>query len=165
MAMKNNLQKTYFAGGCFWGVEHFFQKEEGVVSTRVGYMGGDVPFPTYEQVCRGNTGHTETLEVVFDAEKVDFETLAKLFFEIHDSTQRNRQGLDIGEQYRSVIFYDNEEQKKIAEKLVLTLREKNIDAVTEISSVKAFYPAEDYHQKYYLKSGKEPYCHARRKIF
>jgi peptide methionine sulfoxide reductase msrA/msrB len=163
--MKNNLQKAYFAGGCFWGVEYCFRNLEGVVSTRVGYMGGRTENPTYEEVCSGRTGHVEALEVVFDGDKVSFEALAKLFFEIHDPTQKNRQGPDIGEQYRSAIFYADEEQKRVADKLMGILKEKSIDTVTEIIPAKAFYPAEDYHQKYYDKTGEEPYCHVRRRIF
>lgn len=163
--MKDKIQKAYFAGGCFWGVEDSFQNLKGVVSTRVGYMGGKTESPTYEKVCRGDTGHAETLEIVFDANELDFETLAKTFFEIHDSTQKNRQGPDIGDQYRSAIFYVSEKQKKIADKLVDILKEKGIDAVTEISPVKNFYVAEDYHQKYYLKSGNNSACQVRKRIF
>lgn len=163
--MKNNLQKAYFAAGCFWGVEYCFQEAKGVVSTRVGYMGGEAAMPTYEEVCGGKTGHAETLEVIFDAEKTSFEDLARLFFEIHDPTQKDRQGPDLGRQYRSVIFYTNEEQKNISLKLIRMLRDKEIDAVTEIVPATVFYPAEEYHQRYYNQTGQEPYCHARRRIF
>lgn len=162
---KDPFYKAYFAGGCFWGVEYFFQDLDGVISTRVGYMGGKKIEPSYEEVCMGNTGHTEAVEIVFDPRKTDFRQLAELFFEIHDPTQENRQGPDIGTQYRSAIFYVDEKQKKIALELIGTLREKGIEAVTEIMPAGTFYPAEEYHQKYYKKSGKYPYCHARRKIF
>jgi len=163
--MKNKVQKAYFSGGCFWGVENFFQNLRGFVSTRVGYMGGKTDNPTYEKVCRGDTGHAETLEIVFDANEIDFETLAKIFFEIHDATQKNRQGPDSGNQYRSAIFYVDEEQKGIADKLVGILKEKGIEAMTEISPAKNFYAAEEHHQKYYLKSGNSSACQVRKKIF
>ncbi|MFA7169354.1 MAG: peptide-methionine (S)-S-oxide reductase MsrA [Candidatus Paceibacterota bacterium] len=163
--MENNIQKAYFAGGCFWGVEYYFQNLEGVIETRVGYMGGKVEYPTYDKICVGNTGHAETVEIVFDAGKVSFETLVKLFFEIHDPTQRNRQGPDIGLQYRSAIFYIGEEQRRIVENIVDMLKEKSINTVTELSPAKTFYVAEDYHQKYYLKTGRKPYCYVRKKIF
>ncbi|MDD3006729.1 MAG: peptide-methionine (S)-S-oxide reductase MsrA [Candidatus Pacebacteria bacterium] len=163
--MKDDIQKAYFAGGCFWGIEYHFQDLEGVISTRVGYMGGSTEKPTYDEVCAGRTGHVETLEAVFDADKVSFEKLAKLFFEIHDSTQKNRQGPDIGEQYRSVIFYTDKEQREIAEKLIGILKGKGINAVTELVPAEIFYAAEDYHQKYYAKTGKSPYCHIRKEIF
>lgn len=163
--MKNNFQKAFFSGGCFWGVESCFQNAEGVISTCVGYMGGNTENPTYEEVCGGQTGHAEALEIVYDADRTGFEKLAKLFFEIHDPTQVNRQGPDIGEQYRSAIFYADKEQKKIAEEILDILREKKINAVTQIVPAKKFYPAEEYHQKYYEKIGREPHCHARRKIF
>jgi len=163
--MENKLQKAYFAAGCFWGVEYCFQNLEGVVSTRVGYMGGGIENPTYEDVCTGRTGHAEALEVTFDESRTDFKTLAKAFFEIHDPTQVNRQGPDIGEQYRSAIFYLNDEQRKVSEELMSILKQKGIDAVTTIVPAQEFYPAEGYHQKYYSKSGRTPYCHVRRKIF
>ena len=159
------MENAYFAGGCFWGVEYLFAKEPGVVSTRVGYMGGTTENPTYEDVSHKNTGHAETLEVVFDPSKTTYETLAKIFFEIHDPTEVNRQGPDVGSQYRSAIFYTNEEQKKTAEKLIGILKEKGIEAVTEITKADTFWPAEQYHQKYYEKTGGTPYCHVRRRIF
>jgi len=162
---KETLQKAYFAGGCFWGVEYHFQKAKGVVSTKVGYMGGTKENPTYEEVCEGTTGHIETLEVVFDSSKTSFEELAKLFFEIHDPTQLNRQGPDVGEQYRSVIFYVNAEQKQTAEKLVKILKDKGYKVVTELKQVPTFWEAEKYHQKYYEKKNQQPYCHIYTKRF
>lgn len=158
-------QKAYFAGGCFWGTEYLFQKEEGVISTRVGYMGGHKKNPTYKEVCSGTTGHAETLEVVFDKSKTDFEKLARLFFEIHDPTQINRQGPDIGEQYRSAIFYVNDEQKNIAQKLIKILQEKGYKVATEVTPANTFWQAEDYHQDYYQNNGKQPYCHFYQKRF
>ncbi|MBN2210987.1 MAG: bifunctional methionine sulfoxide reductase B/A protein [Sedimentisphaerales bacterium] len=157
--------RALFAGGCFWGVEYYFQDAPGVLSTTVGYTGGTIENPSYKQVCSGNTGHAETLEVTFDPAKTDFETLAKLFFEIHDFTQLNRQGPDVGEQYRSVIFYIDEQQKQIAQGLIEQLREKGYDVQTVLEPAGQFWPAEDYHQEYYEKNGSTPYCHSRRKIF
>ncbi len=156
-----NKQKAIFAGGCFWGVEYYFQKEKGVLETTVGYIGGDIDNPTYQQVCSKTTGHIEAMEVVFDAHVVSFEELAKLFFEIHDPTQRNRQGPDIGEQYKSAIFYVDEEQKKVSQVLIDILKEKGLDVVTELIPATTFWPAEAYHQQYYEKKGSTPYCHVR----
>ena len=157
--------RAYFAGGCFWGVEHLLQSVEGVSSVRSGYMGGETDNPTYREVCDGRTGHAETVEVVFDPEVVTYEDLAKLFFEIHDPTQMNRQGPDRGSQYRSAVFYADEEQKKIAEKLIDILRTKGLDVVTEVAPAETFWEAEDYHQDYYEKSGGRPYCHTRQSRF
>lgn len=158
-------EKACFAGGCFWGVEYFFQKEKGVISTRVGYMGGHLKNPTYNDVCEGNTGHAETMEIVFDPSQADFETLARLFFEIHDPTQANRQGPDIGNQYRSEIFYANDGQKQIAEKLIKILKDKGYKVVTEVTKADTFWVAENYHQAYYQKNGHQPYCHGYTKRF
>jgi len=158
-------KKAYFAGGCFWGTEYLLQKHPGVIKTRVGYMGGRTSNPTYEQVCRENTGHAETVAVEFDPAKTDFETLARLFFEIHDPTQYNRQGPDIGDQYRSAVFYADEEQKQITEKLIGLLKAKGYKVVTQVSPADTFWEAELYHQDYYLENGKQPYCHAYQKRF
>ncbi len=161
----DKIQKAYFAGGCFWGMEYYFQNEEGVIATRVGYMGGEAKNPSYEEVSGGKTGHAETLEITFDTQKTDFETLAKLFFEIHDPGQKNRQGPDVGKQYRSAIFYTNDKQKKTAESLIKILKEKGHKVKTELKKAGQFYEAEEYHQKYYEKNGGEPYCHVRIKKF
>ena len=163
--MGNSIKKAYFAGGCFWGVEYYFQKLEGVIGTKVGYMGGHTDHPTYEEVCAKDTGHAETMEVTFDDSKTDYETLAKLFFEIHDPTQKDRQGPDVGDQYRSAVFYADSEQKTVAEKLIKALKKNGFDVVTEIAKAGPFWEAEDYHQKYYAKNGHEPYCHMRVKRF
>ncbi len=157
--------RALFASGCFWGTEYHFQKAPGVVSTTVGYTGGHAENPTYKQVCSGKTGHAETTEVIYDPNETDYDALAKLFFETHDFTQLNRQGPDIGTQYRSAIFYLNEEQKQIAKKLVRELEEKGHDVKTEITPANRFWPAEDYHQDYYEHKGQTPYCHVYRKIF
>ena len=156
---------AYFAGGCFWGTEYLFKTFAGVISTRVGYMGGRTPNPTYKDVCDGETGHAETVEVVFDPSKTSFEKLARFFFEIHDPTQRNRQGPDYGPQYRSAIFCADESQKQIAEKLIKMLNEKGYRVVTELARAGKFWEAEAYHQDYYEHTGKQPYCHFYQKRF
>ncbi len=148
-----------FAGGCFWGFEYYMMKIKGVISTTVGYTGGHTENPTYEQVCAGNTGHYEAIEVVFDPSKTTYEDVAKLFFEIHDPTQWNHQGPDRGEQYRSAVFYRNQNQKDITEKLISILKKKGYNVVTEVKPAGKFWKAEDYHQDYYNHKGSEPYCH------
>ena len=152
-------ETAYFAAGCFWGVESLFQAQEGVLSTRVGYMGGHTDNPTYRDVCSGKTGHAETIEVVFDPVKTTFETLARFFFEMHDPTQMNRQGPDIGSQYRSAVFYTGEAQKETAENLIRLLKKASFRVATSLEKANTFWEAEEYHQDYYLKTGKQPYCH------
>ncbi len=159
------MEKAYFAGGCFWGVEYHFEKVKGVRSVRSGYMGGHVENPTYEQVCYTHTGHAETVEIEYDPKQVSYEQLAKLFFEIHDPTQLNRQGPDVGEQYRSAIFYTDEKQKATALKLIEILQQKGYRVVTKVEPAAMFWPAEDYHQDYYQRTGKQPYCHFYTKRF
>ena len=158
-------ETAIFAGGCFWGVEYFMQKEPGVLSTTVGYTGGKTKTPTYEEVCSHSSGHIEAIEIVYDPTKITFEKLTKLFFEIHDPTQVDHQGPDIGEQYRSEIFYSNEEQKEIAEKLIEILEEKGYRVATKVSKASTFWKAENYHQDYYLNKGSLPYCHGYTKRF
>ena len=160
-----NTEKAYFAGGCFWGTEHLFKKLDGVVSTRVGYMGGVKANPTYKEVCAGNTGHAETVEVEFDPSRIDYEKVTRFFFEIHDPTQVNRQEPDVGDQYRSVVFYGDDSQKEIAEKLIGILKSKGLDVATNVVKADTFWEAEDYHQDYYDATGKAPYCHFYRKRF
>lgn len=162
---EESIEKAYFAGGCFWGVEYYFQREKGVISTKVGYMGGHKANPTYKEVCKGNTGHAETVEVSYDSSATNFEKLAKLFFEIHDPTQMNRQGPDIGIQYRSAIFYVSDEQKEIAENLINELKRKGYNVVTELVKATEFWVGESYHQQYYEKNGNHPYCHRYEKRF
>jgi peptide methionine sulfoxide reductase msrA/msrB len=162
---KPGIEKAYFAGGCFWGVDYWLKAAPGVISARSGYMGGNVKNPTYKQVCTGKTGHAETVEVVFDPNKTTYEELAKLFFEIHDPTQRDRQGPDVGYQYRSAVFYADQKQKETAERLIKILKEKGLKVVTSVEPAKEFWPAEDYHQDYYEKNGGQPYCHLRVKRF
>lgn len=158
-------ERAIFAGGCFWGVEYYMQKKEGVLSVVSGYIGGTKENPTYKEVCTGTTGHAEAVEVLFDPSEVSYEELTKLFLEIHDPTQVNRQGPDIGLQYRSEIFYLNEEQKKIAEKLLDILRDKGYKIATKVTKATTFWPAEDYHQDYYEHKGTLPYCHGYTKRF
>ena len=158
-------KRAIFASGCFWGTEYYLQRAPGVISTTVGFTGGHIDHPTYQQVCTGRTGHAEAVEVLYDPSKTSYEKLARLFFETHDFTQLDRQGPDIGKQYRSAIFYLNDEQKRIAEQLVQQLRQMGYDVKTEITRAGTFWPAEDYHQDYYNKTGKTPYCHIYRPIF
>lgn len=149
-----------FAGGCFWGVEDAFRKTPGVCDAVSGYSGGATPNPTYEQVGGGRTGHAETVRVTFDPSRVSYEQLARLFFEIHDPTQLGRQGPDIGSQYRSAVFYLDDEQKAVAEKLAADLRALGYKVVTRIEKAGAFYPAEDYHQRFAERTGRGA-CHLR----
>lgn len=154
-----------FASGCFWGTQFYLQQAKGVLSTTVGFSGGRTANPTYKEVCSGTTGHAEAVQVVYDPAIISYEELAKLFFETHDFTQVNRQGPDIGEQYRSEIFYSDEAQKKTAEKLIAILGAKRFKVATLLTPASKFWKAEDYHQNYYLKNGHQPYCHVYRKIF
>ncbi len=162
---QSSIDTAYFASGCFWGTEFFFRKEKGVLFTTAGYMGGTVENPTYEQVCIGSTGHAETIETIFNTEKISYADLVKLFFETHDFTQINRQGPDVGTQYRSVIFVQNKEQEEIAEHYLRMLEEKGYNVATTIIHDTVFWPAEDYHQDYYEHKGGKPYCHTYKKIF
>jgi len=159
------LERAVFAAGCFWGVEYYLKTAPGVISTTVGYTGGEFNSPTYQQVCTNKTGHAEAVEVVFDPNKTTYEQLAKLFFEIHDFTQLNRQGPDVGTQYRTEVFYADDRQRKVAEDLVIQLKGMGYDVKTQISPLVRFWPAEVYHQDYYEKTGKTPYCHIRRPLF
>jgi peptide methionine sulfoxide reductase msrA/msrB len=154
-----------FAGGCFWGVEYYMEKAKGVTSVVSGYTGGTKDHPTYEEVCSGKTGHYEAVEVAFDPSKTSFEEVTKLFFEIHDPTEWNHQGPDWGEQYRSAVFYRNEEQKEITEKLIRELKANGYKVVTEVRPAKTFWKAEAYHQDYYDHKGSTPYCHGYVKRF
>ncbi len=151
-------ETAYFAGGCFWGVEHLFRQKPGVLGAVSGYMGGTTPNPNYEQVCSGATGHAETVRVIFEPDKVSYEELARLFFAIHDPTQLNRQGWDVGTQYRSAVFPVSEAQKQTVEKLLSLLRDKGWEPVTTLENAGTFYPAEGYHQRY-IENHPSRACH------
>lgn len=156
MENKGKTETAIFAGGCFWGIEHSMQDVRGVIDAESGYIGGTVPNPTYEQVSTGGTGHAEAVKVIFDPSVVTYEQLAKHFFEIHDPTQVNRQGPDIGSQYRSEIFYLSLRQKEIAENLIDTLMKRGYRVATQVTPAGEFHPAEEYHQNYSAKTGKQP---------
>jgi len=158
---KEDLKRGLFAGGCFWGIQHIMKDLPGVVHSTCGYCGGTVDYPSYEQVCSGETGHLETVEVLFDPEKISYRDLTRYFLEIHDPTQKGGQGPDLGDQYRSAIFAVDEEQRKAAEELLDELRDKGLEPVTEIRPEARFWPAEPLHQHYYLRTGSAPYCHRR----
>lgn len=157
--------EAILAAGCFWGVEYYLKKLPGVLKTQVGYTGGKKTYPSYNDVCSGSTGHVEAIRVVYDPKKLSYESLIKYFFEIHDPTQTNGQGPDLGWQYLSVIFYYDEHEKKISENLIQTLKEKGFPVATRLLPVSVFWPAEIYHQDYYTKNKKEPYCHRYEKKF
>jgi peptide methionine sulfoxide reductase msrA/msrB len=160
-----DTEEALLAGGCFWGVDYYLKQVPGVLKVEVGYTGGVVANPTYNQVCSGNTGHYEAIRVIFDAAQTDYSTIVKHFFEIHDPTQRNGQGPDIGHQYQSAIFYYNEIQEEEAKALIHELRSNGYDIATKLLAAAPFWPAEEYHQNYYDKQRKAPYCHKPVKRF
>jgi len=162
---RSNLSRAYFAGGCFWGVEYYLEKLEGVKEVTSGFMGGTVKNPTYYQVVRTDTGHLETVEVIYDPSKVTYETLAKTFFEIHDPTQADGQGPDIGSQYLSAIFVNTKEERQVVNKLKSLLEKKGLKIATKVLGKTPFYKAEENHQDYYDRKGGTPYCHRRVKRF
>lgn len=159
------MKKAYFAAGCFWGVEYYFKKVPGVEQVLSGYMGGHIENPNYEIICSGLSGHFEVVEVSYDETVVGYEYLVKYFFEIHDFSQDNGQGPDIGSQYLSVIFYNNEDEKNISKNVILELERKGYFVATTLKKTEIFYKAEDYHQDYYERHNKVPYCHSYKKIF
>jgi methionine-S-sulfoxide reductase len=162
-APKPKLDKATFGGGCFWCTEAVYAQIKGVKSVTSGYIGGEVPNPTYKDVCTGLTGHAEAVEVEYDPTVVPYEKLLEVFFATHDPTTKNRQGADVGTQYRSGVFYHDDEQKRIAEEVI-----KRLDAsgafpakiVTEVTKATTFYPAEEYHQDYFANNARQPYCQA-----
>ncbi len=156
-----DTEEAIVAGGCFWGVEHFLRQLSGVLLVESGYTGGHLLNPSYEQVCQGNTGHYEAVRVLFDNSRIDYYQVLKRFFEIHDPTQKTGQGPDLGSQYRSAIFYYNEEQKQAAELLTQRLIQKKYAVTTQLLTMQTFWPAEEYHQAYYSKHHKLPYCHSQ----
>ena len=160
MAMANE-QTAIFGGGCFWCIEAVFNRLRGVREAVSGYMGGHVDKPTYRQVCTGDTGHVEVVQVKFDPNEIGFRDLLEVFFEVHDPTTLNRQGNDVGDQYRSVIFYTSAEQESQAEETIAALNEAKAfpePIVTTVEPAAIFYPAEGYHQEYYDNNRMQPYC-------
>lgn len=159
--METNKEIATLAGGCFWCLEAVFVELRGVEKVVSGYMGGDTPNPTYKQVCYGNTGHAEVVQITFDPQVITFKELLEVFFTIHDPTTLNRQGADMGTQYRSAIFYHSEEQRAIAEQVIAEMTAEQIwrdPIVTEVTAAPEFYTAEDYHQDYFANNPYQPYC-------
>lgn len=157
------LQQATLGGGCFWCMEAVFVELRGVEKVVSGYCGGDVPQPSYEAVCSGRTGHAEVVQITFDPAQIAFRDLLDVFFTIHDPTTRNRQGADVGTQYRSAIFYHDEQQRATAEQAIAELNQAGVLAasvVTEVVPLDTFYPAEPYHQQYYAQHPAQPYCQA-----
>ena len=152
------MQQALFGGGCFWCTEAVFLQLKGVHQVISGYAGGDTAHPSYEDICTGQTNHAEVILIDYDEQQIDFKQLLTVFFATHDATTLNRQGNDIGTQYRSVIYYFNEQQKQIAEDFITQLKAEGLDIVTELSPAPTFYPAEDYHQNYYAKNPAQGYC-------
>jgi methionine-S-sulfoxide reductase len=159
--MNTHLEVATFGGGCYWCIEAVFQRLEGVEKVESGFSGGQVKNPTYKEVCTGTTGHAEVIQITFDTTKTSFEEILKVFFTMHDPTTLNRQGNDIGTQYRSAVFYHNDAQKKAAEEIIAALNTSKAypnPIVTEVSKLDVFYKAEDYHQNYYNENSDEGYC-------
>ena len=159
--MSTNLQTATLAGGCFWCLEAVYDEIKGVHSVESGYAGGHMPNPTYRAVCNGDTGHAEVVQIHFDPNVISYRDLLNVFFAIHDPTTLNRQGADVGTQYRSAIFYHDDEQKKIAEELIKDLNAQQIwdrPIVTQVETLDKFYMAEDYHQEYFAHNRYQPYC-------
>ena len=159
------MAKAYFTAGCFWGVEYYFKRLKGVTKTVVGFMGGELENPSYKQVKTGTTGHLETIEVEYDPEVVSYEALVRYFFEIHNFEQVDGQGIDIGTQYLSAIWFNDNTERDTAIKVFGELMQMGYSPVTQIRTVMSFYPAEDYHQDYLDERGETPECHVYRRIF
>jgi len=160
-----SMSYAYFAAGCFWGVEYYLEKLDGVKEVHSGFMGGHVKNPGYYEVVAGNTGHLEAVEVIYDKSKISYEKIARTFFEIHDPTQTNGQGPDIGPQYLSAAFVNNESERNTIKKLIELLDENGFDVATKILDKAEFYKADEGHQNYYNKKGTLPYCHGYKKRF
>lgn len=158
-------EEAIVAGGCFWGIEYYLSRLKGVLKTEVGYIGGSTLEPTYHQVCQGDTGHYEAVRILFDPNKTNYQLIIKHFFEIHDPSQSNGQGPDIGLQYQSAVFYFNDVQKEITKRLIEQLETSGVRAATKLLSITPFWRAEDFHQAYYQKQNKVPYCHKPIKRF
>ena len=159
------MAKAYFSAGCFWGVEYYFKRLKGVTKTVVGFMGGELQNPSYKQVKTGTTGHLETIEVEYDPELVSYEALVRYFFEIHDFEQVDGQGIDIGTQYLSAIWFNNTEERDTAIRVFGELMQMGYSPVTQIRAAMPFFPAEDYHQNYLDQRQETPECHVYQKIF
>ena len=158
---QSNTEIATLGGGCFWCLEAVFDEMNGILSVVSGYAGGSTPNPTYRQVMTGATGHAEVAQITFDPETIAFRDILQVFFTIHDPTTLNRQGADVGTQYRSVIFYHDEEQRVISEEVIAEMEDAGIwenPIVTEVTPIEAFYVAEDYHQDYYANNSYQPYC-------
>ncbi len=157
--MDNNIQIATFGGGCFWCIDAAFRRVKGVLNVSSGYAGGEIENPSYQQICTGLTGHAEVVQLDFDSSIVSFDTLLEMFFMLHDATQLNRQGNDVGTQYRSVIYYHDEQQKAESQAMIAALQKQVREPiVTELSPVANFYPAEQYHQDYYNENPNQGYC-------
>lgn len=158
----NGKEVATLAGGCFWCTEAVFDELKGVEKVESGYAGGEVPNPSYELVCTGTTGHAESVQITFDPQVISYKQLLQVFFHVHDPTTLNRQGPDVGTQYRSAIFYHHQDQKQTAEEVINEIKAEKVwddrPIVTEVVPFKAFYPAEDYHKDYYRLNGEQPYC-------
>ena len=165
LELKPKEKKAYFAGGCFWGVEYYLEKLDGVSEVTSGFMGGHVKNPSYYEVVRTDTGHLEAVEVIYDSSKISYKQIAKTFFEIHDPTQKNGQGPDIGHQYLSAVFVNNNQERETTNELIKQLRSNGYDVATQIRDASEFYPADEGHQNYYDKKGSTPYCHGYTKRF
>ena len=159
------MKKAYFSAGCFWGVEYYFKRLKGVTKTVVGFMGGEIENPSYKQVKTGTTGHLETIEVEYDPEMVSYEALVRYFFEIHNFEQADGQGIDIGTQYLSAIWFNDLAERDTAIKVFGELTQMGYHPATQIRQAMPFYPAEDYHQDYLDERQETPECHVYRKVF
>ena len=158
-----NLQKITFGNGCFWCTEAIFETVKGVKKVTSGYMGGHIKNPTYKEICKGNTGHAEVIQLEYDADELSFDELLLIFFRTHNPTTLNRQGNDVGSQYRSAIFYDTEEQRQLSIAMIKRLTDERVfdkPIVTEVTPASEFYKAEDYHQNYFTNNPGNPYCAA-----
>ncbi len=161
MSSEKQIEKATFGGGCFWCVESVFDEVEGVIEAVSGYSGGHKKDPTYKEVCSGNTGHAEVVQITYHPDKISYKKLLEMFFHVHDPTTLNRQGNDVGTQYRSIILYHSDKQKKVAEEVIQKLTDEKIwdsPVVTEVVPFEVFYKAEDYHQGYYQDNKNQPYC-------
>lgn len=161
----DDTEEAIFAGGCFWGIEHLFRQQSGVIFSEVGYCGGRTHHPTYKTVCSGHTGHLEAVRIIFDVAVTNYTQLTQFFFEIHNPAQHDGQGPDIGSQYLSAIFYHDPIQHRIAEQLTQILKDKGLAVTTQLRNAAIFWPAEEMHQRYYEKTGGTPYCHTHRQRF